>query len=113
MYLSVHILCMNDCTLPVHLNSILHITSTLIWATKCAVCLCTFSSLTAINNSYNSTCHQPQPCCYSDEQRILFSLETNKQKKFPKDDQPCAMTAIDGDVLLLIFTHLLSSIKLL
>lgn len=38
MYLSVYILCMNDCTLPIHLNSILHITSTLIWAIKCAIC---------------------------------------------------------------------------
>lgn len=32
-------LCMNDCTLPIHLNSILHITSTLIWATKCVFCM--------------------------------------------------------------------------
>lgn len=40
MCTSIHILCMNDCTLPIHLNSILHITSTLIWAIKCAVCLC-------------------------------------------------------------------------
>lgn len=37
LYLSVHILCLNDCILPIHLNSILHITSTLIWAVKCAV----------------------------------------------------------------------------
>lgn len=41
---SVHVplrtfLCMNDCTLPIHLNSILHITSTLIWATKCVFCM--------------------------------------------------------------------------
>lgn len=35
-------LCMNDCTLPIHLNSILHITSTLIWAIKCAVCIVLF-----------------------------------------------------------------------
>ena len=54
MYLSVHILCMNDCTLPIHLNSILHITSTLIWAIKCTVCLCIlFSFLTVIDRYAN------------------------------------------------------------
>lgn len=35
-------LCMNDCTLPIHLNSVLHITSTLIWASKCVFCISFF-----------------------------------------------------------------------
>lgn len=49
MYLCTY-LCMNDCTLPVHLNSILHITSTLIWAIKCAVDLCIFVIFDAVNS---------------------------------------------------------------
>lgn len=106
MYLSVHILCMNDCTLPIHLNSILHITSTLIWAIKCAVYLCTISLLTAIDRYANLSVN------------FIHVATTTKwilllKKLSPKDDQPSVMTAIDGNVLLLIFTHLLSSIKLL
>lgn len=103
MYLSVHILCMNDCTLPIHLNSILHITSTLIWAIKCAVCLCTISFLTAIDRYANLSMNFIHVATTT--KRILLLS--------PKDDQPSTMTAIDGNVLLLIFTHLLSSIKLL
>lgn len=106
MYLSVHILCMNDCTLPIHLNSILHITSTLIWAIKCAVCLCNFLFLTAIDR-------------YAHWSRDFILVATITRRflllkiTFPKHDQPSTMTAIDGNVLLLIFTYLLSSIKLL
>lgn len=59
MYLCTY-LCMNDCTLPVHLNSILHITSTLIWAIKCAVDLCIFVIFDAVdrfaNQSINFIC---------------------------------------------------------
>lgn len=96
--------------MPIHLNSILHITSTLIWAIKCAVCLCIFlivwlpspglpidpwtSSLLLYNDNTDF-------CCWT------------KKKTFPKDDQPSTTTATDGNVLLPIFTHLLSSIKLL
>lgn len=50
MYLCTY-LCMNDCTPPVHLNSILHITSTLIWAIKCAVDLCIFVIFDAVQPS--------------------------------------------------------------
>lgn len=108
MYLCTY-LCMNDCTLPVHLNSILHITSTLIWAIKCAVDLCTFVIFDAVDRFAN----QPMNfiCVVTTTERIL---EKNKKTKpFQKDDQPSMMTAKDGNVLLLIFTHLLSSIKLL
>lgn len=49
MYLCTY-LCMNDCTLPAHLNGILHITSTLIWAVKCAVDLCIFVIFDAVDN---------------------------------------------------------------
>lgn len=105
MYLSVHILCMNDCTLPIHLNSILHITSTLIWAIKCAVCFIFF--LTTIDRYANWSTNI-----------VLVATMTKtdfvaEKKTFPKNDQPSTMTAIDGNVLLLIFTHVLSSIKLL
>lgn len=57
MYLCTY-LCMNDCTLPVHLNSILHITSTLIWAIKCAVDLCIFVIFDAVDSwqSMNFIC---------------------------------------------------------
>ena len=107
MYLSVHILCMNDCTLPIHLNSNLHITSTLIWAIKCASVFVLIHFSTAIDRYAN------RPAIFihvSYERHSGFCL---LKKLSRKDDQPSVMTAIDGNVLLLIFTHLLSSIKLL
>lgn len=67
MYLSVHILCMNDCTLPIHLNSILHITSTLIWAIKCAVCFIFFFDY---HRQVCQLIHKHRPCCYNDKNRF-------------------------------------------
>lgn len=78
MYLSVHILCMNDCTLPIHLNSNLHITSTLIWAIKCAVCLCTHSFLDCHRQVCQSVCDL-HPCFLRTTQWNLFA-----EKTFPK-----------------------------
>lgn len=78
MYLSVHILCMNDCTLPIHLNSNLHITSTLILAIKCAVCLCTHSFL----DCHRQVCQSVRdlhPCFLRTTQWNLFA-----EKTFPK-----------------------------
>lgn len=99
-------LCMNDCTLPIHLNSTLHITSTLIWAIKCVVLfVCLFFIFTAFYMRLLS--FEFHWCCYNDKMDPVVEMT------FPEDDQPSTMTARDGNVLLLIFAHSLSSIKLL
>lgn len=110
-------LCMNDCTLPIHLNSILHITSTLIWATKCVfVRICVWVFLVSFVVVFFVFYRCSHCSCHSmNFTGVAATAEWIPLLRwlFPEVDQPSTMTARDGNALLLIFAHLLSSIKLL
>lgn len=84
---SPYILCMNDCTLPIHLNSTLHITSTLIWAIKCVFCTFVFVFIAvhiAVVVPWLSLVllrQQLGSCCWNDFPPQMTSLDDRKRWK--------------------------------
>lgn len=101
-------LCMNDCTLPFHLNGLLHITSTRIWVT--IWCWGFFVCIFVFFHFYRCS---HRGCCSLSFTGVAATTEWIPLLTWlsPEVDQPSAMTARNANALLLIFAHLLSSIK--